>query len=76
MSRAQDRADFDLSIRLRLLEQDLDQQDEALDKVDGALEKMREELKGQSRILIGILVSVATAAILLAVNIAVQAQGG
>ena len=69
MSRAEDRRDFDRDVRVALLESDMDKDD----KEKGAI---RDELKGMSRVLMGLLVAVATAAILLAANVALQATGG
>ncbi len=66
MSRVLDRATFDERTRLQLIEGDMD-------RFDTALEAIRDEIKGLTRVMTGILVAVATAAILLAVNIAIRA---
>lgn len=65
MSRTSERGSFQPDVRVQLLEHDADE-------FDGALEGLRLELKGMRGLLTGILVSVATAAILLAVNIGVS----
>ena len=66
MSRTGQRREFDSEVRLALLETDADEADTA---VDG----LRQELKATNRILLGLLVSVSTAAILFAVNIVIGA---
>ena len=63
------RANYTELTRLSLLEDDAD-------RTDDTFTELRDELKGMTRVLTGILVSIATAAILLAVNIALGAIGG
>ena len=58
---------YDDHTRITLLEDDADDTDSAIDH-------LRDEMKAQTRVLMGILVSVATAAVLLAINIVVQAS--
>ena len=65
--RARRRETFDEKTRLRLVETDLDDLESEL---EAGLEDFRKELHAMQRVLIGILVSLTTAAILLAVNIA------
>jgi hypothetical protein len=69
MTRQTERAAFDVTTRLALLEHDADTHDEAMSH-------LREELRAMNRILTGILVSVATAALLLAINLAINSVGG
>lgn len=69
MSRISERETFDEATRLRLMEGDLDRDDEEKDKLASKIDAL-------NRIMIGILISVATAAILLAVNVLVQQAGG
>ena len=66
MTRVVDRVGQTIETRLWLVEGDLDRN-------DTALEEIRDELRGMTRVMTGLLVSVATAAILLAINIAIQA---
>lgn len=61
-SRTADRVDFTDGVRLRLLEQDAD-------KTDAAMDSFATELASIRKILLGILVSVTTASILLVVNV-------
>lgn len=65
MSRVQERKGFEVPVRVTLLEGDAD-------KGDKALEAFRLELRGIRNVLVGLLVSVSTAAILLAVNLVAQ----
>lgn len=67
-SRVLERDGFDDLVRLRLLEGDLDSMSSTLDK---AFAEFHAELEGMRKVLIGILISVTTAAILLAVNLVV-----
>ncbi len=67
-SRTAQRTGFLELTRLQLLEEDADRTDETF-------ATLRDEIKGMTRVLTGILVSIATAAILLAVNIAIGAIG-
>lgn len=62
------RAGFDDKTRLTLVEGDLD---DLRTDLEAGLDDFRKELHAVQRVLIGILVSLTTAAILLAVNIAV-----
>ena len=66
-SRHEARKDFDVPGRLRLLEGDMDSHEETLKDI-------REGLRRNNQLLVGILVSVTTASILLVVN--VLALGG
>lgn len=68
MSRQQERVAFDTATRIALLEHDIDQFEDSMDH-------LRDELKAMNRILTGILISIATAAVLLAINIAVGSVG-
>lgn len=63
--RVHDRQTFDEKTRLTLIETDLDQND---DEKEG----IRQELKAMRNVLIGILGSLATASVLLAINVIVQ----
>lgn len=89
--RSTTRNDFDDKTRLRLLEQDADDaeahglalQEQVANDVRGIRTEMREEVggireevNGMKKYLIGLLVSVATACILLAINVVVVAGGG
>lgn len=67
--RVNDRETFDDKTRLTLIETDLD-------KNDDEKEGIRQELKALRNVLIGILVSAATASVLLAINIVVQNAAG
>lgn len=64
MGRVADRSDFDTPVRLRLVEGDLDKADENLAQMNDRIGKMLWAL-------LGILISTTTAAILLALNLAV-----
>ena len=64
MGRNEDRREFTTDTRMSLLEGDLGRQDLRLDQFVA-------ELKGLRQVLVGILVSLTTASILLAVNLAV-----
>ena len=68
MSRKDDRGEFEPDVRLALLEGDADKCDEEKSSIHA-------ELRNISRIMMGLLVSVATAAIFLAANVALQAMG-
>ncbi len=68
MSRVTERKGFDEPTRITLLETDEDKNDEEK-------ETIRQELRSMSRIMMGLLVSVATAAILLAINVIIQGGG-
>jgi len=69
LTRTAERQNYVLDTRISLLESDLD-------KFEEGMEGIRAELRGLNRIMLGVLVSVTTAAILLALNIALQAAGG
>lgn len=77
--RAQQRQGFDEAVRLRLLEDDADDAEAhglALQRqVADDIKTIRDEVDGVKKLLVGILVSVATACILLVVNI-VAITGG
>jgi hypothetical protein len=62
VSRVQERKGFEVPVRVTLLEGDAD-------KGEDALEGFRLELRGIRNVLVGLLVSVSTAAILLAINL-------
>jgi hypothetical protein len=55
-------------MQVRLLNSDTDH-------LDAEVTAIREELKGQSRIMVGILISVATSAMLLAINVVIIRGG-
>lgn len=78
--RSQERSDFDVPVRLRLLENDADDAEAhglALqEKVTADVAAIRDEVTGVKKLLVGILVSVTTASILMAINIAVVVSGG
>ena len=67
MSRTSERRDFDLPGRMRLVETDLDTLEEGQAKLVAALDGIR-------KVLIGVLVSVTTASVLLAVNVMVMGR--
>lgn len=64
MGRVADRSDFEMPVRLRLVEGDLDKTDENLAQMNDRIGKMLWAM-------VGILVSTTTAAILLALNLVV-----
>jgi hypothetical protein len=66
--RAQDRASYALDTRVSLLEGDLDKQ-------DGELCDYRNELKAMRMILVGLLISISTASVLLALNLLLSNVG-
>lgn len=69
MNRTQTRSAFDIPVRLVLIESDMDAVEGDLkDGLDG----LRAEIKNLSRVLIGILISLATASVLLAINVVIQ----
>jgi hypothetical protein len=68
MSRTANRAGFDTPVRLSLVEGDLDTLEEGQEKLVAALEGIR-------KVLLGVLISVTTASILLAVNVLVLRSG-
>lgn len=78
--RTQQRSDFDVPVRIRLLENDADDAEAhglALqEKVAADIASIREEVTGLKKLLVGILVSVTTASILMAINIAVVVSSG
>lgn len=63
--RAQRRRGYDDHTRITLLEDDLDD-------TDAGLENLRDEVRAQTRILMGVLVAVATGAVIGAINIILQ----
>ena len=63
------RKDLDINTRMLLAEGDMDDHDVVLDE-------LREELKRFRGVMLGMLVSLATAGILLAINLAIGALGG
>lgn len=69
MTRSQDRVSYPTDIRLSLLEHDVDVFEEHHGELMARLDAMQ-------RLLIGVLVSVATAAILVAINVAITGIGG
>lgn len=69
MTRKDEREGFEIPVRVQLLETDMDKDDEEK-------EGIRNELRALRMVLIGILVSVTTASVLLAVNVAVSTAGG
>jgi len=75
MPRREQREGFDDSTRIKLLENDLDANDVTMQQGAQALREtvseFRTELKAMRGLLIGILVSVTTAALLLAANMVV-----
>jgi hypothetical protein len=58
----QERGDFEVPVRVTLLEGDAD-------KAENALEAFRLELRGIRNVMVGLLISVSTGAVLLAVNL-------
>lgn len=60
------RAGFDVPTRLKLLEDDVD-------TIDGRLDELVSGQKRITQMLVGVLISVATGAIMLAINLIVQA---
>jgi hypothetical protein len=69
MTRVNDRQGFDASTRLTLVETDMD-------KNDQGMEGIKNEIKALRSVLVGILISAATASVLLAINVVVQNTGG
>jgi hypothetical protein len=63
-----ERGTFPVDMQVRLLNSDTDH-------LDAEVTAIREELKGQSRIMVGILISVATSAMLLAINVVIIRGG-
>lgn len=72
MSRTQDRKDAELPWRVAWLEQDQDRSDEWRSEVDRKVEAFDRRLGKMLWVLVGILVSVATASIMLALQLAVK----
>lgn len=66
LSRIQLREGFDISMRLRLLENDADEMEASVAR---ELKGFREELDGMKKIMVGILISLATACVLMVVNL-------
>jgi hypothetical protein len=75
MSRQEARKDFDERTRLRLIEGDLDHVDEAFDRFARKFEKQLDDTNDRlGKImwaLVGLLISVTTASILIAINLGV-----
>lgn len=69
MSRSAARSGFDQGVRLQLVEEDVDDLEDELAK---AIDKLSGELAKIKGVLLGMLISVTTAAILLAVNLVVS----
>lgn len=69
MSRITERQAFDSATRMTLVEGDLDKNDELHEHLVAKIDTL-------NRILVGILISIATAAVLLAINVVVQRAGG
>lgn len=65
MTRIEERSTFEIPVRVTLLEGDAD-------KGEGALEAFRLELRGIRNVMVGLLISVSTGAVLLAVNLMVS----
>ena len=63
-----ERREYEVPVRLSLLEHDQD-------TLESALKELRNELKAMRTVMVGILISIATASVLLAINIVVQAAG-
>ena len=68
LSRNQERKEFELPVQVSLLNTDMDDNDEEKESIRG-------ELAGIRRILTGVLISTATAALLFAVNVVLKAVG-
>lgn len=67
MGRTSERREFDMPGRMRLVESDLDTLEEGQKELVAALDGIR-------KVLIGVLVSVTTASVLLAVNVMVMGR--
>lgn len=67
MNRLERRRGYDDHTRITLLEDDAD-------AFDNAVGELRDEVRAQSRILMGVLVAVSTGAIIGAINIVLQAS--
>lgn len=80
VARTTSRQGFDPSTRIALLENDADDHEafgiSLQSSVKDDIKAIREEVDGMKKILVGILVSVATACILLVVNIIAVSGGG
>jgi hypothetical protein len=66
--RAQDRTSYALDTRVSLLEGDLDKQDQQL-------EDFHSEVRAMRMILVGLLISISTASVLLALNLVLSNVG-
>jgi cell division protein FtsX len=62
MTRSQQRSTFPTDMRVALLEADVDE-------IERGIDRLREELKGIRNVLTGILISVMTGSVLVAINI-------
>ncbi len=69
MTRVTERKTFDSDTRITLVEGDLDRNDDEKAMLAAKIDTL-------NRILVGILISVATASVLLAINVIVQRTGG
>ena len=68
MGRTEDRAGFSDDVRLRLVEHDLD-------RIDDRIDRLVAEIAGLRRVLTGILITLATGTVMLAVNVIVLRAG-
>ncbi|MFV0496082.1 hypothetical protein [Mycobacterium sp.] len=68
VGRTEDREGFDAAVRLRLVEQDLDRH-------EAEFARLVAEMAGLRRVLTGILITLATSTVLLAVNVVVLRAG-
>lgn len=81
--RQSQRGIFEESVRVSLLETDLDSLERRMDAALKAMEEkvfkeiaeLRSEVKSMRTILVGLLISVATGAVMVAINIALQSGG-
>lgn len=72
MSRANERSALEQDMRIVLLEQDADAFDKAFMGVREELKLLGDKLSGLSKILVGMLISITTTSILLAINLIVS----
>lgn len=72
VGRSTDRQDFTDIVRIRLLEQDLDDYDKRFDKVDTRFDSVDDRLGKILGVGVSLLVAVCTACILLLVNIGIS----
>mgnify|MGYP001569969006 CR=1 FL=1 len=64
-ARAQERAGFEMATRMQLVERDLD-------SIESTMRELTHGQRRSQQILMGVLISVATGSILLAINVAVS----